>query len=71
MPEIGKEKEANGGHRGDRTLHRTWSRFDRMHPVSTEQQSGTWARVCNRCIRSLAGPERPVGHPEEQCVAKG
>jgi hypothetical protein len=40
MPEVGKETEVNGGHRGDRTLHRTWSRFDRTRPVSSTQQSG-------------------------------
>jgi hypothetical protein len=43
MPEVGKETEANGGHRGDRTLHRTRSWYDRTRPVSTTQQSG--ARV--------------------------
>jgi hypothetical protein len=40
--------------------------------------SGQWqqlctaqgARVCNRCVWSLAEPERPVRHPEEQSVAK-
>jgi hypothetical protein len=42
-PEVRKETEANGGHRGDRTLHRTWSRYDWTRPVSTTQQSG--ARV--------------------------
>jgi hypothetical protein len=29
-PEVGKETEANGGHRGDRTLHQTRSWYDRM-----------------------------------------
>jgi hypothetical protein len=43
MPEVGKETEANEGHRGDRTLHRTRSLYDRTCPVSTTQQSG--ARV--------------------------
>jgi hypothetical protein len=42
-PEVGKEIEANDGHCGDRTLHRTWSRFDRTRPVSSQQLSG--ARV--------------------------
>jgi hypothetical protein len=28
------ETEANGGHWGDRTLNRTWSRHDRTRPVS-------------------------------------
>jgi hypothetical protein len=41
--EVGKETEANGGHCGDRTLHRTRSRFDRTRPVSSQQLSG--ARV--------------------------
>jgi hypothetical protein len=36
-PEVGKETEANGGHRGDRTLHRTRSWYDRMRLVSTAQ----------------------------------
>jgi hypothetical protein len=40
-PEVGKETEVNGGHCGDRTLHRTWSRFDRTRPVSSQQLSGT------------------------------
>jgi hypothetical protein len=42
-PEVRKETEANGGHCGDRTLHRTRSRFDRTHPVNSQQLSG--ARV--------------------------
>jgi hypothetical protein len=42
-PEVGTETEANEGHQGDRTLHRTRSRFDRTRPVSSTQQSG--ARV--------------------------
>jgi hypothetical protein len=33
--EVGKETEANDGHYGDRTLHWTWSRFDRTRPVSS------------------------------------
>jgi hypothetical protein len=33
--------EANGGHCGDRTLHRMRSRFDRTRPVSSQQLSGT------------------------------
>jgi hypothetical protein len=32
-PEVKKETEANGGHRGDRTLHRTWLRCDRTRLV--------------------------------------
>jgi hypothetical protein len=38
-PEVGKETEANGGHCGDRTLHRTRSRFDRTRPVSSTQRA--------------------------------
>jgi hypothetical protein len=40
-PKVGKETKANRGHRGDRTLHRTRSRFDWTRPVSSTQQSGT------------------------------
>jgi hypothetical protein len=69
-PEVGKETEANGGHCGDRTLHRTRSRFDRMHPVSSQQLSG--ARVLgfptgasgpswNRSVR-LGTQRGTVGH---------
>jgi hypothetical protein len=43
VPEVGKETEANGGHRGDRTLQRTRSWYDRTRLVSSTQQSG--ARV--------------------------
>jgi hypothetical protein len=38
--EVGKETEANGGHQGDRMLHRMRSRFDRTCLVSSTQQSG-------------------------------
>jgi hypothetical protein len=40
-PELKKETEANGGHYGDRTVHRTRSRFDQTRPVSSQQLSGT------------------------------
>jgi hypothetical protein len=40
VPKVRKEMEANGGHCGDRTLHRTRSRFDRMRPVSSQKLSG-------------------------------
>jgi hypothetical protein len=40
-PEDGKETEANEGHRGDRTLHRTRSWYDQTRLVSSTQQSGT------------------------------
>jgi hypothetical protein len=36
-PEVGKEIEANEGHRGDRTLDRTRSLFDRTRPVSVQR----------------------------------
>jgi hypothetical protein len=36
-PKVGKEMEANGGHRGDRTLERTRSLFDQTHPVSVQR----------------------------------
>jgi hypothetical protein len=36
-PEVGKETEANGGHRGDRTLDRTRSLFDRTRLVSVQR----------------------------------
>jgi hypothetical protein len=35
--EVEKETEANGGHRGDRTLDRTRSLFDRTRPVSVQR----------------------------------
>jgi hypothetical protein len=37
MLEVEKETEANGGHRGDRTLDRTRSLFDRTCPVSVQR----------------------------------
>jgi hypothetical protein len=36
-PEVRKETEANGGHRGDRTLDRTRSLFDRTRSVSVQR----------------------------------
>jgi hypothetical protein len=36
-PEVGKETEANGGHRGDRTLDRARSLYDRTRPVSVQR----------------------------------
>jgi hypothetical protein len=35
-PKVRKETEANGGHRGDRTLNRTRYLYDRTHPVSVQ-----------------------------------
>jgi hypothetical protein len=52
-PEVGKETEANGGHQGDRTLHRTQSWFDRTRPVSSTQQSGA------RVLRFATGASDP------------
>jgi hypothetical protein len=37
MPEVRKETEANGGHRGDRTLNQTRSLFDRTRPISVQR----------------------------------
>jgi hypothetical protein len=36
-PEVGKETEANGGYRGDRTLDQTRSLFDQTRPVSIQR----------------------------------
>jgi hypothetical protein len=55
VPEVRKETEANGGHQGDRTLHRTRSQFDRTRPVSSSQQSG--ARVLGFAT-GVSGPSR-------------
>jgi hypothetical protein len=35
-PEVRKETEANGGHRGDRTLNQTRSLVDQTRPVSVQ-----------------------------------
>jgi hypothetical protein len=62
MLEVGKETEANGGHRGDRTLHRTWSWYDRTRPVSTTQQSG---------VRVLGFATGASGHSRDRGVRSG
>jgi hypothetical protein len=62
MPEVGKETEANGGHRGDRTLHRTRSWYDQTRPVSTSQQSGT---------RVLGFATSASGHSRDRRVRSG
>jgi hypothetical protein len=58
---VGEETEANGDHCGDRTLHRTRSRFDRTRPVSSQGLSsprmlgfstGTSGSSRNRSVRS-------------------
>jgi hypothetical protein len=73
MPEVGKETEANGGHRGDRTLDRTRSLFDRTRPVSVQHlrvfrffdrtrwlvRSQSIGRV--RSIRELTGLQPDAG----------
>jgi hypothetical protein len=57
-PEVGKEMEANGGHCGDRTLHRTQSRFDRTRLVSSQQLSArAGVRVSDR---TLVWPDQRV-----------
>jgi hypothetical protein len=62
-----KETEAKGSHWGDRTRDRT--RLAR--PVSsTGRRAGRSARVCDRSVRSLAGPARPVTHLGEQREGK-
>jgi hypothetical protein len=61
-PEVRKETEANGGHYGDRTLHRTRSRFDRMRPVSSQQLSGT---------RVLGFPTGASGPSRDRSVRSG
>jgi hypothetical protein len=57
-PEVGKEMEANGGHRGDRTLDRTRSLFDRTRPVCVQHLRMFLFLICSasgRCfvVRSL------------------
>jgi hypothetical protein len=69
--EVGKETEANGGHRGDRTLHRTRSRYDRRVRSVQRGVRRAGARVCNRRVRSLAGPARPVMHQKRTEVRRG
>jgi hypothetical protein len=57
-PKVGKETEANGGHRGDRTR----SRYDRTRPVSTTQQSG---------VRVLGFATGASGHSRDRRVRSG
>jgi hypothetical protein len=56
VPEVGKETEANGGHRDDRTLDQTRSLYDRTRPVSVQR-----LRVfqCDDRTRSVSGHYRP------------
>jgi hypothetical protein len=57
MPEVGKETEANGGHCGDRTLHRTWSWLDQrirsVHSVSVPRVSDRTLVWLDQCVRSV------------------
>jgi hypothetical protein len=80
-PEVGKETEVNGGHRGDRTLHRT-------RPVSTAQArvlgfaTGASGHSRDRHVRSGAQEElqfartigrgpRPVTHDRTRPIVEG
>jgi hypothetical protein len=62
-PKVRKETEVNGGHRGDRTLDRTRSLYDRTRLVSIQR-----LRVFqfDDRTRSASGHYRPdaSGHPE-------
>jgi hypothetical protein len=65
------ETEAKGSHWGDRTRDRTHDRMRLARPVSsTGRCVGRRARVCDRSVRTLAGPVRPVTHPGEQREGK-
>jgi hypothetical protein len=62
-----KETEAKGSHWGDLTRDRTLDRTRLARPVSsTGRRAGRSARVCDRSVRSLAGPVHPVTHLGEQ-----
>jgi hypothetical protein len=78
--EVGKETEENGGHQGDRTLHRTRSWFDRTRPVSSSQQSGAWVLGFatgasgpsrNRSVRSSTQRGRAGRRANRTCDASG
>jgi hypothetical protein len=60
--EVEQETDANGGHRGDRTLHRTRSWYNRTRPVSTTQQSGK---------RVLGFATGASGHSQDRHVRSG
>jgi hypothetical protein len=83
-PEVGKETEANGGHRGDRT--RSW--YDRTRPVSTAQTrvlgfvTDASGHSRDRCIRSVTQRNlqfartigravRPVTHDRTRPIVEG
>jgi hypothetical protein len=67
-PEVEKETEANGGHCGDRTLHRTWSRLDQrvrsVHSVSAPRVSDrtlVWPDQRVRSVHLCAEAKRATG----------
>jgi hypothetical protein len=68
VPEVRKETEANDGHCGDRTLHRTRSRLDQrvrsVHSVSTPRVSDrtlVWSDQRVRSVHLCAEAERATG----------
>jgi hypothetical protein len=76
-PEVGKETEANGGHRGDRTLHRTWSWYDRTRPISTAQSrvlgfvTGASGHSQDRRVRSYGQKELRFAEDDRTWGASG
>jgi hypothetical protein len=67
-PEVRKETEANGGHCGDRTLHRTRSWFDQrvrsVHSVSAPRvsdQTLVWPDQLVRSVHLCVEAERVTG----------
>jgi hypothetical protein len=79
-PKVGKETEANGGHCGDWTLHRTRSRFDRTRLVSSQQLSGAqvlgfptgvFGPLRNRSIRLGTQRGRTGRRANRMCGASG
>jgi hypothetical protein len=75
-PEVGKETEANGGHRGDRTLHRTRSWNDRTRPVSCQARglgfaTGASGHSRDRSVRSCAQKELRFAEDDQTRGASG
>jgi hypothetical protein len=84
-PKVGKEMEENGGHRGDRTLHRTRSWYARTRPVSTAQArvlgfaTGASGHSQDRRVRSgvqrklstIGREARPVTHDRTHSIIEG
>jgi hypothetical protein len=67
-PEVGKETEANEGHCGDRTLHRTRSRFDQrvrsVHLVSAprvDDRTLVWPDQRVRSVHLCVEAKRAIG----------